>query len=713
MSLRQLIEIHDGRKRLKLVRGAVMAVLILFTTLASAQKTDVKPSDNGTFIVPADFFLLAASPKAEFPVAVSRAKSLSIRVLNLIQSEKQSNGNRFLSTFNLKKPVWPKFLDWYLMPQAAFDLRSAQHLKKRTFQNINVSDALSRSIVPVALPGPGGYLVEIKSKLTPVQGEPFAKSKVILILATDLAIHVKRGEEKSLVWITHVDTSEPVEGVNVAVFSCGRKFLTRATTDKDGLAFLQGLPPRHLNRCKPGDREKRLFFVAEKASDYSFVVSDDYEQKDEKNSIEIFSFFDRESIASGQTLRMKHNAREYSFYGPRIPPLASLPKHVQIRHEDQNVSFTIPLVWTKGGVSLSEWVAPPNIPTGRYDLVFVASNQKTKKNKTIEGDSIHLRDPLVLSGEGSSSGLGSQDSVTVPAEMRWDWDCLEQKGSLAVTLPKESIAPGSSAMLTLGTSDFFGTALITLEREGVLNSYVQNIASPQASTSLPITLLYAPSVHVTAMSVAKRSFDDQQEKKTTHFRLGSSWISVDTKLVVKVESAKQVFRASEIAEVTLRARRPDRAPFNSGTGAVAVVSQSSKNYDRHRWNFYNTDPKNIKTNLVQTISNYGFFLRKNSTLLSIPETFEDVLTRRGRTGNVESEYEREDLARDTHSSGWAEANAISYYWNPAIALNDRGVAKIQIKMPDVAGEYSIIAAATEGAAFFGSGFATVTVESTK
>lgn len=66
----------------------------------------------------------------------------------------------------------------------------------------------------------------------------------VVVAVTDLALTAKRERDGYLVWVTSLDTAQPVAGVTVAGLSYNNQTLATAQTDTDGLARL-AVPPNH------------------------------------------------------------------------------------------------------------------------------------------------------------------------------------------------------------------------------------------------------------------------------------------------------------------------------------------------------------------------------------------------------------------------------------------------------------------------------------
>ena len=109
------------------------------------------------------------------------------------------------------------------------------------------------------------------------------------VLVTNLSAHFKWGRESSLVWVTTLDTAEPVKDAIVTVRDCQEKVLWKGKTNASGIARIEThLPsPRDLPQCSyevdQNDYSQMkalrslwggLFVTAQTSEDMTFVHSE-------------------------------------------------------------------------------------------------------------------------------------------------------------------------------------------------------------------------------------------------------------------------------------------------------------------------------------------------------------------------------------------------------------------------------------------------------
>lgn len=232
-------------------------------------------------------------------------------------------------------------------------------------------------VVGIPLEQPGYHIVEVESRLLGaalLAGDKNAPKPMYVraaALVTNMAVHFKRGTDNALVWVTALDSGKPLAGAEVRVSNCKGTLLWSGKTDALGRALAQrALAESSCNAAS------FLFVSARLDEDYSFVRSDWNEGiepwrfgvatwGESAGPRLIHTVFDRTLLRPGQTVSMKHIARERGSRGMRFADAATLPQRVVIRH-DSGVEYKLPLVWDAQGVALSQWKIPEAAKRGSY-----------------------------------------------------------------------------------------------------------------------------------------------------------------------------------------------------------------------------------------------------------------------------------------------------------------------------------------------------------
>jgi alpha-2-macroglobulin len=300
-------------------------------------------------------------------------------------------------------------------------------------------------VVGIPLQKPGYHIVEIQSRLL---GESLlATPKPMYVraaaLVTNLTVHLNRGKDNGLVWVTALDTGKPVANAEVRVSGCNGREQWRGNTDEQGRAFIdKTLDSPH---CEGASF---IFASARLGEDFSFVRSDwnegiepwrfGVETWGNESDFTIHTVFDRTLFRAGQTVSMKHLARSRDSKGFGFPDAKSLPNKLTIRHAD-GAEFSQPLVWDNQGSSVSTWQIPASAKRGVYEVTLYGGKHGTRTSGEFRVGDFRLpvftgsvqgvptkqvapdKVPLALGLSFLNGGAANGAEVTVSATLRPRW----------------------------------------------------------------------------------------------------------------------------------------------------------------------------------------------------------------------------------------------------------------------------------------------------
>ena len=230
-------------------------------------------------------------------------------------------------------------------------------------------------VIGIPLQKPGLHIVEIESRL--LGAALLATPKPMYVrtatLVTNIAVHLKRGRDNALVWVTTLDGGKPVSGAEVRVSSCDGQSLWQGRSDSQGRALVDVALTE--SACKDASF---LFASARLGEDYSFVRSDwnegiepwrfGVETWGENDARKIHTIFDRTLLRAGQTVSMKHLARDRNSRSFAFPDAKTLPNELVIRHEGSNDEFRQALAWDSRGTATNQWKVPDSAKRGTYQV---------------------------------------------------------------------------------------------------------------------------------------------------------------------------------------------------------------------------------------------------------------------------------------------------------------------------------------------------------
>ena len=233
-------------------------------------------------------------------------------------------------------------------------------------------------VVGIPLPEAGLHVVELASPRLGqrLSGEPktyFVRSSA---LVTNLAVHFKKGEENSLVWVTRLDSGRPLPGADVVVRECTGAVLAMARTDDQGIARIDG---KALGAGRPDCNGwwKGFFVSARWGDDQSFTLAswtDGISPWDfglgwhdgDGDGLGVHTVLDRTLLRAGDRLHMKLLVRQRRNFDFVLPAAAEVPDTLVIEHPSGQ-AWEMPLRF-RNGTALAEWQIPVDARRGTYQL---------------------------------------------------------------------------------------------------------------------------------------------------------------------------------------------------------------------------------------------------------------------------------------------------------------------------------------------------------
>jgi len=259
------------------------------------------------------------------------------------------------------------------------------------------------------------------------------------------------------------------------------------------------------------------------------------------------------------------------------------------------------------------------------------------------------------------------------------------------------------------------TALVTVEREGVLTSFVTKLSGKQPVVKVPLAGSYAPDVYISVMAVRGRIarwrvllaelaqtlhlpfFDPKMANPTAlvdlakpSYRIGITKVRVGWeahRLDVKVRSDRDVYRVRETAQVAVEVKGPGGRPPPSAEIAFAAVDEA----------------------LLQLSPNDSWQMLD----AMMGERSLSVITSTAQMQVVgKRHYGRKALAAGGGGGGDLSAFTRADFkpvllWRGRVKLDAKGRARLSVPMADTLSAYRLVAVATAGDDLFGTGSAVI------
>lgn len=271
-------------------------------------------------------------------------------------------------------------------------------------------------VIGIPLKDTGFYVVELESKLLGKRllGKPDLMYVPTSALVTNMAAHFKWGRESSIVWVTSLDTAQPVNNAEVTLRDCSGKVIWQGKTDNEGISKINNVLPtkEKISKCPLGKKDESdewqnfehssllsgtgsgLFVFARKENDLTFTHSswtggiDPWRfnlparySSDDTGNIIAHTVFDRQLFRAGETVSMKHIVRKKDMMkGFAFPSAKELPDHITIQHTGTDQEYSFPIEWSTRVTAETIWKIPQNAKLGTY-RVFMPKKGETRQHR--------------------------------------------------------------------------------------------------------------------------------------------------------------------------------------------------------------------------------------------------------------------------------------------------------------------------------------------
>ncbi|MDD5612786.1 MAG: MG2 domain-containing protein, partial [Gallionella sp.] len=256
-------------------------------------------------------------------------------------------------------------------------------------------------------------------------------------------------------------------------------------------------------------------------------------------------------------------------------------------------------------------------------------------------------------------------------------------------LPESSgYQPGDTASLQVRMPFREATALVTVEREGVLDAFVVPLSGKDPVIKLPVKPTYAPNVYVSVLAVRGRVDGVQPgaliDLGKPAFKLGIGQINVGWRahqLNVSVQADREKYQVREKAHVRIKVARADGGALPSGAEvALAAVDEGLLEL-----------MPNASWDLLGSMMGHRGIEVETATAQM------QVIGKR--------HFGRKAVA---HGGGGGHQASRELFetllkWQGRVTLDAQGEATLDVPLNDVLGSFRIVAIAHAGAGLFGSG----------
>jgi uncharacterized protein YfaS (alpha-2-macroglobulin family) len=268
------------------------------------------------------------------------------------------------------------------------------------------------------------------------------------------------------------------------------------------------------------------------------------------------------------------------------------------------------------------------------------------------------------------------------------WFSVTDNDRIDLLPEKKRYEPGETARLQVRSPFREATALVTVEREGVIDTYVRQVSGSAPVIELPVKGSYAPNVFVSAMLVRGRVAGVQPtalvDLGKPAYKLGIAPIRVGWaahELKVQVAADKAVYKVRERAQVKVRVRRADGSapPAGAEVAVAAVDAGLLELMPNDSWNLLEAMMHERGLQVQTSTAQMQVVGKRHFGRKAFPHG--------GGGGRGESRELFDTLL----------------LWKGKVVLDANGEASIQVPLNDSLTSFRIVAVASAGAGLFGTG----------
>ena len=267
---------------------------------------------------------------------------------------------------------------------------------------------------------------------------------------------------------------------------------------------------------------------------------------------------------------------------------------------------------------------------------------------------------------------------------------MDRESRIELVPERDSYAPGETARVLVKSPWERTTALVTVERAGVIDARVEELTGTMPVLSVPVAPSYTPNVFVSVVllrgRVAAPADPEMVDPGKPAYRVGYCELTVpprDRRLAVSVATAKPEYRPGQQAQATVQVTGADGAPRRAGVTLWAVDAGVLE------LTGYRT-PDLLATFYARR--GLGVITAESRSRLVGRRSYGTKGDKRGGGGGVE--------AADEQARRDFRAVAV---WQGEVETDDGGRAAIAFTLPDSLTTYRLMAVATAGETEFGGG----------
>ena len=287
--------------------------------------------------------------------------------------------------------------------------------------------------------------------------------------------------------------------------------------------------------------------------------------------------------------------------------------------------------------------------------------------------------------DSRGNALGSQSYFYASGSAYVAWERTNDD-RIELIANKTSFQPGENASIIIKNPYEKATALVTIEREGILKHYTTMVEGSAPQIDIPITSDFLPNVFVSVVLLqgrtARPAAREEADIGRPSFKIGYVALSVnpkEKKLNVSVESYEKEYRPGDTVDVIMRVNgaggSPKRAEITLSVADLGILNLIGYRMPNPFDKFY----RERELSVVTTETRINIIEQRN-----YDEKGQEV---GGGGAAVKTDADIPD------AEGIRKEFRASAYWNPSILTDENGVAVVRFKLPDNLTAFEMMAVA--------------------
>ena len=257
---------------------------------------------------------------------------------------------------------------------------------------------------------------------------------------------------------------------------------------------------------------------------------------------------------------------------------------------------------------------------------------------------------------------------------------------------KRHYEPGETARFQLRMPFKEATVLVSVEREGIIKTYIRKVSRSNPVVEIPIDANYSPNVFVSAFAVRGRLGDGEPtaffDPGRPAYKLGITQIDVGWQaheLRAEVVTDKKTYKVREIVEakISVKTALGKKPPAGSEVTVAAVDEGLLELKENESWKLLEAMMKRRPYEVATSTAQMMVVGKRHFGKKALPQ---------GGGGGKQTTR---------------ELFGTLLFWKATVPLDENGEATVKIPLNDSLTSFRIVAVASGGASLFGTGMTSV------